>query len=92
MKHRATSALSKLRTDGERPTHLDDDLPVYNVENIQMTSQETTYVHVCTQCNVENHFITGRPDEDPTDMKETRASTVQPTKRQATKGEVPTIE
>lgn len=42
----AANELSKLRTDGQEATHLDDDLLVCNVENIQVATNETLHVHV----------------------------------------------
>lgn len=38
VKHEVASAVSRLPPDGEKKTHLDDDLFVRNVENIQVTN------------------------------------------------------
>lgn len=47
---------------------------------------------LCTECDVENDPITGKPDEYLTNKKETGVSAVQPTEHQTTKREVPTLE
>lgn len=85
-------AFSRLRTDGEDTTHLDDNLPVCNVEKIQVTNSETSYEQVCTECDVEKDMITGKPNEDLINKTEKRVSTVQPTDRSITKRKVPIIE
>lgn len=92
MKHRAVYALSRLRTAGEKATSLDEDVPLYNVENIQVMNDGRSYLLVCTEIKVKNDQNTGKPNEDATGEGEKRVSGVQPTKRNTAKREVPTIE
>lgn len=65
MKHQAATALEILRTDGEETAHLDNDVPVCTVENIQVMNDKRSYMHSCTECDAENNLITGKPDERP---------------------------
>lgn len=49
VKYEGADPLLRLRTDGEKSTDLDDDLPVFNVENIQATNEKKPHVHACTE-------------------------------------------
>lgn len=46
-------------------TFLDDNVSVEDVEKVQVTNDETSYVHVCTECDRKNEPITTIPDENP---------------------------
>lgn len=62
------------------------------IENRLVRNVQRPQVHLCTECNVENHLITGEPGEDPIEKAKARFRVVQPTKRKTTKGRVPSIE
>lgn len=83
--------MSRLLSNGEKRTDLDNDLPVCNVENTDVTDEEIPYVHVCTGCYDQNKPITGTPDEDPIKKRETRDEKVQATERHAPWGEVTSL-
>lgn len=68
----ATDVLSRLGTDGQEKSDLDKDLPICNAENIQVTSDETRYLHGCKECDVENDLITVKADKEHTERIETR--------------------
>lgn len=50
--------------DGEETIDIDEDLIIGNIKNIQVTDEETSAVHVCTECGVAKDLITGKPDKD----------------------------
>lgn len=81
-----------VRTHGREKTELEDDLPVCNVENIEVTNDEIPFVHVCTECDAENDLKTCKPDEKLTKRRAMRASTVQRTDRRKKKGQVENVE
>lgn len=88
----ATDKFLRLRSDGEEKTHLNDNLSVYNVKNMQVTNDETPYVSFCKEGDVESDLITRKPNENRPKYREMRVSTVQPTERYTKNCEVPTIE
>lgn len=66
VKHQAAEPLSRLDTDGEEKTHLDDDLPVCNIENIRVKINETPNINVWTECDTnESDLIADKPTETP---------------------------
>lgn len=48
MRNQVPDGMSRLRTDGDEVTHLDDDVPVCNVQNLQVTADAIPFSYVCT--------------------------------------------
>lgn len=81
MKHYAADALLMLHSNSEETTNLDFDLLVCNVQNIRVTKEERSYVHVCTKGEVAYYMIAGLPDAGSMKMGKTKLGAVQPTER-----------
>lgn len=62
--------MSRLCTDGKVTTHLDNNLPVCNVKNIQLVNDERHCVHICSDCDFERDENTDTPEKDPTEKRE----------------------
>lgn len=71
LQHEAADALPRLRTDEEGTTNLDDSLSVIYVDNKQITDENLSYVHVCTEWNVMSEPTTEKRDEKPIQEEET---------------------
>lgn len=70
VKHKVADTLSRLRTDGKDTAYWDHDLPVCNVESIQVTTDIKRYVHACMECDVENDLLASKTGEDPIKKRE----------------------
>lgn len=60
------------------------------LEIIRLTNAERPYLHVCTECDVDNQLVTGIPVVDPAKNCERNVSAVKPTDCQTGTSEVRT--
>lgn len=79
VKHQAADALIRLHIEGNAKNDSNDDPPVCNVKITHVMKEELPFVHVCTECVIENDPVTGKPIKA---FIQTGASIVQPTERQ----------
>lgn len=84
VKYQAADLLPRLLTYVEETTHLDEDLTICILENIQVTDDETTYLHVCTERDVEVNLVARTANEETTKKVQAIVTTVQPRERQNT--------
>lgn len=91
-KHQVTNLFRIRRTEGEKETGYDDDLPKWNVENTQVTNGEIPHVRTPKECSVKAEPITSKFEEIRINMEDSRANIMERIFREIMKGEIRTIE